>query len=40
MTLFRIAVINNDRIEALPLLKYAWERGVNTWDTANVYSSQ
>ncbi|EJT97558.1 Aldo/keto reductase [Dacryopinax primogenitus] len=25
--------------EALPLLKYAWDRGVTTWDTANVYSA-
>lgn len=25
--------------QALPLLKHAWDRGVNTWDTANVYSS-
>ena len=25
--------------EALPLLKGAWERGLNTWDTANVYSN-
>lgn len=24
---------------ALPLLKHAWDRGVNTWDTANVYSN-
>ncbi|KZS88464.1 Aldo/keto reductase [Sistotremastrum niveocremeum HHB9708] len=30
-------VINED--QALPLLKYAWDRGVNTWDTANVYSN-
>lgn len=25
--------------EALPLLKAAWDRGVNTWDTANIYSN-
>ena len=25
--------------EALPLLKAAYDRGLNTWDTANVYSS-
>ncbi|KAL9043278.1 MAG: hypothetical protein Q9214_003529 [Letrouitia sp. 1 TL-2023] len=25
--------------EALPLLKAAYDRGVNTWDTANVYSN-
>lgn len=25
--------------EALPLLKAAWDRGLNTWDTANVYSN-
>jgi aryl-alcohol dehydrogenase-like predicted oxidoreductase len=25
--------------KALPLLKAAWERGVTTWDTANVYSN-
>jgi aryl-alcohol dehydrogenase-like predicted oxidoreductase len=30
-------VIEED--EALPLLKAAYDRGVNTWDTANVYSS-
>ncbi|KAI2636376.1 aldo/keto reductase [Hypomontagnella submonticulosa] len=24
--------------EALPLLKYAYDKGLNTWDTANVYS--
>ncbi|KAI1075390.1 putative aryl-alcohol protein [Whalleya microplaca] len=27
-----------DEDEALPLLKYAYDRGLNTWDTANVYS--
>ncbi|KAK8103706.1 Aldo-keto reductase dtxS3 [Apiospora kogelbergensis] len=26
------------RVSALPLLKAAYDRGVNTWDTANVYS--
>ncbi|KAJ3993848.1 Aldo/keto reductase [Lentinula boryana] len=26
--------------QALPLLKHAWDRGVNTWDTANVYSKK
>jgi diketogulonate reductase-like aldo/keto reductase len=25
--------------EALPLLKYAYDKGLNTWDTANVYSN-
>lgn len=25
--------------QALPLLKAAYDRGVNTWDTANVYSN-
>ncbi len=25
--------------EALPLLKAAYDRGVNTWDTANIYSN-
>ncbi|XDG00584.1 hypothetical protein ABKA04_000199 [Annulohypoxylon sp. FPYF3050] len=27
-----------DEEEALPLLKYAYDKGLNTWDTANVYS--
>ncbi|KAI0146043.1 aldo/keto reductase [Hypoxylon sp. NC0597] len=27
-----------DEAEALPLLKYAYDNGLNTWDTANVYS--
>lgn len=26
-------------MQAIPLLKAAWERGVNTIDTANVYSN-
>jgi len=30
-------VVNEDK--ALPLLKAAWDRGVTTWDTANVYSN-
>jgi len=30
-------VVNEDK--ALPLLKAAYERGINTWDTANVYSN-
>jgi aryl-alcohol dehydrogenase-like predicted oxidoreductase len=30
-------VINEDK--ALPLLKAAWDRGITTWDTANVYSN-
>jgi len=30
-------IINEDK--ALPLLKAAWDRGVTTWDTANVYSN-
>ena len=25
--------------QALPMLKYAWDRGVTTIDTANVYSN-
>ena len=25
--------------EALPLLKAAWDRGLTSWDTANVYSA-
>ena len=25
--------------EALPLLKAAYDRGLNTWDTANMYSN-
>lgn len=28
-----------DEDEALPLLKAAFDRGINTWDTANVYSN-
>ncbi|KZS91915.1 Aldo/keto reductase [Sistotremastrum niveocremeum HHB9708] len=28
-----------DEEQALPLLKYAWDRGINTWDTANIYSN-
>ncbi|KZS88463.1 Aldo/keto reductase [Sistotremastrum niveocremeum HHB9708] len=28
-----------DEEEALPILKYAYDRGVNTWDTANAYSN-
>ncbi|XXH05179.1 hsp90 co-chaperone Cdc37 [Hypoxylon texense] len=27
-----------DEAEALPLLKYAYDKGLNTWDTANIYS--
>lgn len=27
------------RAQALPLLKAAYDRGLNTWDTANVYSN-
>nr|POF01387.1 aldo-keto reductase dtxs3 [Quercus suber] len=30
-------VLNED--EGLPLLKAAYDRGINTWDTANVYSN-
>lgn len=26
-------------LQSLPLLKAAWDRGLNTWDTANVYSN-
>jgi aryl-alcohol dehydrogenase-like predicted oxidoreductase len=26
-------------MQALPLLKAAWEKGITTWDTANVYSN-
>lgn len=25
--------------QALPLLKAAYDRGLNTWDTANIYSN-
>ena len=25
--------------ESLPILKAAYDRGLNTWDTANVYSN-
>jgi aryl-alcohol dehydrogenase-like predicted oxidoreductase len=25
--------------QALPLLKAAWEKGITTWDTANLYSN-
>jgi aryl-alcohol dehydrogenase-like predicted oxidoreductase len=28
-----------DEDQSLPLLKAAYERGLNTWDTANVYSN-
>ncbi|EON68663.1 hypothetical protein W97_07921 [Coniosporium apollinis CBS 100218] len=28
-----------DEDEAFPLLKAAWDRGINTWDTANNYSN-
>lgn len=28
-----------DEEDALPLLKYAYDHGLNTWDTANVYSN-
>ncbi|KAH0286653.1 Aldo/keto reductase, partial [Aureobasidium sp. EXF-3399] len=28
-----------DEEQALPLLKYAYDRGINTWDTADVYSN-
>lgn len=28
-----------DEEEALPLLKAAWDAGLNTWDTANIYSN-
>ncbi|KAF4471664.1 aldo-keto reductase [Fusarium albosuccineum] len=28
-----------DEARALPLLKAAYDRGINTWDTANVYSN-
>jgi len=30
-------VIDEDK--ALPLLKAAWDKGINTWDTANAYSN-
>ncbi|KAF2020716.1 Aldo/keto reductase [Aaosphaeria arxii CBS 175.79] len=29
-------ILNED--ESLPLLKYAYDRGINTWDTADIYS--
>ncbi|KAJ4354969.1 hypothetical protein N0V95_003348 [Ascochyta clinopodiicola] len=28
-----------DEEKALPLLKYAYDKGINTWDTANIYSN-
>jgi len=28
-----------DTLQALPLLKYAYDKGLNTWDTANMYSN-
>jgi aryl-alcohol dehydrogenase-like predicted oxidoreductase len=28
-----------DEEDALPLLKHAYDRGINTWDTADVYSN-
>jgi len=30
-------VLNEDK--ALPLFKAAWDAGIQTWDTANVYSN-
>jgi len=30
-------VLNED--EALPLLKAAWDAGIQTWDTADMYSN-
>lgn len=30
-------VLNEDK--ALPLLKAAWDAGIQTWDTANMYSN-
>jgi len=30
-------VLNEE--ESLPLINEAWEKGINTWDTANVYSN-
>lgn len=30
---------STDSPQALPLLKAAYDRGLNTWDTANVYSN-
>ena len=30
-------VLNED--QALPLLKAAWDAGIQTWDTANAYSN-
>lgn len=30
-------VLNEDK--ALPLLKAAWDAGIQTWDTANAYSN-
>lgn len=31
--------VTNHTLQALPLLKAAYDRGLNTWDTANVYSN-
>lgn len=28
-----------DLVKALPLLKAAYDRGLNAWDTANIYSN-
>jgi aryl-alcohol dehydrogenase-like predicted oxidoreductase len=28
-----------DEAASLPILKAAWDRGINTFDTANVYSN-
>ena len=30
-------VLNEDK--ALPLLKAAWDAGIQTWDTADIYSN-
>jgi aryl-alcohol dehydrogenase-like predicted oxidoreductase len=30
-------VLNEDR--SLPLLKAAWDAGIQTWDTADIYSN-
>lgn len=32
-------MIHANKQQSLPLLKAAYDRGLNTWDTANVYSN-
>jgi len=30
---------SSNSFQAIPLLKYAYDKGLNTWDTANIYSN-